>query len=158
MIARTPSKERPFFFRVKNRRLIYLLLICLFALGDFLYFGIARRTLVFYSNIGGKMVVEDRMLQRSDDREMDIQRYVNEVLLGPASPRSDLLFPRETRLASFMFRDGIVYANLTEHAALPINIGEGVYRSFLTLDEGIRRNFSYVKDVRFFIGGNEVFF
>ena len=152
------TKLGSFFGKTKNRRLLYLLAVCLFALGDYFYFGLARRTLVFYSSIGDKIVVEDRMLRRSEDRETDIRRYVTEVLLGPASPRSNLLFPRETRLASFMFRDGVVYADLTESAAMPLNMDESVFRSLLTLNEGVRRNFSYVKDVRIFIGGNEVFF
>ena len=147
-----------FFGRTKNRRLIFLVLIFLFALGNFLYSGLARRTFVFYSNSGDVKVVEDRMLRRSGDRETDIRRYINEALLGPASQRSDPLFPRETRLNSFMFRDGVVFADLTESAALPISRGGDVFRSLLTLNEGVRRNFSYVKDVKLFIGGNEVFF
>jgi len=152
------SKLRLFFGVQRNRRLFYLFVICLFALGDFLHSGLARRTFVFYSNIGDNIVVEDRMLRRSGNRETDIRRYVNEVLLGPASPRSNPLFPRETRLNSFMYRDGVVYADLTEDAALPIGRAGSVFRSFLTLNEGVRRNFSCVRDVRLFIGGNAVFF
>jgi len=152
------SKLRLFLGKTKNRRLVYLLVISLFALGDFLYSGLARRTFVFYSNIGDNIVVEDRMLRRSGDRETDIRRYVNDVLLGPASPRSNPLFPRETRLSSFMYRDGVVYVDFTEPAALPVSRVGGVFRSLLTLNEGIRRNFSSVKDVRLFIGGNAVFF
>ena len=157
------SKEFPamlgsFFGKKKNRRLIYLLILGLLALGDFLYSGLARRTFIFYSHIGDNIVVEDRMLHRAGDRETDIRRYLNEALLGPASPRSNSLFPRETRLTSFMFRDNVVYADLTEHAAMPMSREHGAFRGLLTLNEGIRRNFSYVKDVRLFIGGSEVFF
>jgi len=147
-----------FLSKKKNRRLVYIAAISLFALGDFLYSGLARRTFVFYSNIGDNIVVEDRMLRRSRDRETDVRRYVNQALLGPASPRSNPLFPRETRLNSFMLRDGVVFADLTEYAALPLSREGDVFRSLLTLNEGIRRNFSYVNDVRLFIGGNEVFF
>ena len=152
------SKFGSFFARARNRRLLYLVIICLFTLGDFLYSGHARRTFVFYSDIGDNIVVEDRMLHRSGDRETDIRRYVDEVLLGPAAPGSNPLFPRETRLNSFMFRDAVVYADLTEDALLPLSGGGDVFRSLLTLNEGIRRNFSYAKDVRLFIGGMEVFF
>jgi len=152
------SKLRLFFGKAKNRHITYLLVISLFALGEFLHSGLARRTFVFYSNIGDNIVVEDRMLRRSRNRETDVRRYVNEVLLGPASPRSNPLFPRETRLSSFMLRDGVVYADLTEYAALPVSRAGSVFRSLLTLNEGVRRNFSFVKDVRLFIGGNAVFF
>jgi hypothetical protein len=152
------SKLRTFLSKTKNRRLVYLVIICLFALTDFLYSGLARRTFVFYSDIGDNIVVEDRMLRRSGNRETDIRRYVQEALLGPASPGSNPLFPRETRLNSFLFRNAVVYADLTESAAIPLSGGDGVFRSLLTLNEGIRRNFSHVKNVKIFIGGSEVFF
>ena len=146
-----------FFSKARNRRICYLVLIFLVAFTDFLYSGLARRTFVFYSHIGDSIVVEDRMLHWSLDRETNVRRYVEEALLGPVSPDSVLLFPRETHLSSFMFREGIVYANLTESAVLPPPGSWNLFRSLLTLNEGIRRNFSYVNDVRLFIGGNEAF-
>jgi hypothetical protein len=147
-----------FFGQKKNRRLSYLALIGLIALIEFFSAGMAKRTFVFYSNLESNTVVEDRMLRRSRIRETDIRRYVDEVLLGPVSPNSALLFPRETRLETLMYRGGVVYAGLSEIAALPVPDGRDVFLSLLTLNQGIRRNFSYVKDVRLFIGGNEVFF
>jgi len=163
-----------FFGDKKNRRLIYLILICLFAIGEFYISGLARRTFVFYSYRKGDTVVEDRMLRLSANRETDIRRYIEEALLGPVSPDLAPLFPRETRLTSLMYREGLVYADLSESAALPFQDTDSgstqsgfqgsppekgeVFRSLLTLNEGVRRNFTYVKDVRLFIGGNEVFF
>jgi len=147
-----------FFSKKQNRRIFYLAVICLFALGEFLLSGLVRRTFIFYSNIEGKSVIEDRMLRQSSDRETNIRRYVDEVLLGPASPDSAPLFPRETRLLSFLYRNGVVYTGLSETAALPSGANGDVFRSLLTLNQGIRRNFHQVKDVRLFIGGNEVFF
>ena len=147
-----------FFSKKKNRRIVYLLLVFLVALGDFLHSGLVRKTFVFYSHIGGNVTVEDRMLRRSFDRELDVRLYVEDALLGPMSPGLMVLFPRETYLSSFMLREGVVYANLTESAVLPPPGSWDVFRSLLTLNEGIRRNFSYVKDVRLFIGGNETFF
>ena len=147
-----------FFGNKKTRRLSYLIILCLVAFGEFLHSGLVRRTIVFYSSIEGKTVVEDRMLRRSGDRETDIRRYVDEVLLGPVLPNLDPLFPRETRLESFMYRDTVVYADFSESAALPVEGSRDVFRSLLTLNEGIRRNFSFVGDVRFFIGGNEAFY
>ncbi|MDR1862443.1 MAG: GerMN domain-containing protein [Treponema sp.] len=146
-----------FFGKKRNRRLCYLVLIGIFALGDFFISGLVRRTFVFYSNIEGTAVVEDRMLRRSSSRETDINRYVDEVLLGPVSPDSAPLFPSGTRLESFMYRDGIVYADLSESALFPPG-GADLFRNFLVLNEGIRRNFSFVEGVKIFIGGKEVFF
>ena len=152
------SALKSFFSKAKNRRLTYLALICIFALGDFLHSGLVRRTFVFYADIGGQLFVEDRMLRRTRSREIDIQRYVEEFLLGPASPGLLPLFPRETKLNSFMYRDGVVYLDLSESAAMPISGARDVFSNLLTLNEGIRRNFDHVNDVRIFIGGNDVFF
>ena len=158
LLKKILSSLSVFFSSKRNRRFVYLAALSLFALGEFLFSGLARRTFVFYSTIEGNTVVEDRMLRRASNPETDIHRYVDEVLLGPVSPDLSPLFSRETRLNSFMYRDGVVYADLTESAALPPEGNGDTFRSLLTLNEGIRRNFPKIKDVRLFIGGNEVFF
>jgi hypothetical protein len=150
------------FFEVKSRRrLIFLVLLGLLALGDFLHTGLVRRTFVFYFAADRSIIVEDRMLRRSGSREGDIIWYVEEFLLGPESPDLAPPFPRETRLRSLLYRDGVVYADLSEAAALSFpeqaSPGEGVFGSFETLYWGIRRNFPYARDVRLFAGGNAAF-
>jgi hypothetical protein len=157
-LSKILSSIGAFFSNKRNRRISYLAALVLFALGEFLLSGLVRRTFVFYSNLEGTPAVEERMLRRSSDPETGIRRYIDEVLLGPVSPESAPLFPRETRLSSFIYRENVVYADLTESAALPQEGQPGVFHSLLTLNEGVRRNFPYVKDVRIFIGGNEVFF
>ena len=57
-----------------------------------------------------------------------------------------------------MFRDSVVFADLSEGAVLPLEGNWDLFRSLLTLNEGVRRNFPFVLDVRLFIGGKEVFF
>ncbi|MCL2832083.1 MAG: hypothetical protein FWD78_02840 [Treponema sp.] len=156
------------FWRVKrNRYLSFLVLISLIALVEYLVLGLVRRTFVFYSDLDGSTIVEDRMFHGSSSRETDIRRYVEEIILGPVSPDAALLIPRETALQSLLYRDGVVYADFSVISALPPDTAglpqtvppeDGVFRSFLTINEGIRRNFSYVKDVKLFIGGNEIFF
>jgi hypothetical protein len=131
------------------------------AFSDFLHLGLVRRTFVFYSiNDIKTPVVEDRMLVRAGSREDDIARYVKEALLGPVSREQAPLFPKGTGLESLLYREGVVYANLTESAALPVGLpapeGVDVFTGLYTLYGDIRRNFSYVKDVRLFIGGHQV--
>jgi hypothetical protein len=149
------------FSRVKSRfYLVFLILLGLAALGDFMYAGRVRRTFVFYFVTDMSIIVEDRMLRRSGSREADITRYVEEFLLGPESPDLAPLFSRETRLRSLLYREGVVYVDLSEAAALPfpeLAPGQGVFGGFETLHKGIRRNFPYVRDVRLFAGGNAAF-
>ncbi|MDR2258412.1 MAG: GerMN domain-containing protein [Treponema sp.] len=137
----------------RNRRLLFLALLGIFAFIEFMVLGLVRRTFVFYSINEGMMTVEDRMLKRSPSRELDIARYVEEALLGPISPDMAPLFPQDTRLLSLLYRDGVVYADLSESAALSPLEGGDVFRNLYTLNAGIRRNFSFIKDVRLFIAG-----
>jgi len=138
--------------------LLFLVAIGVIALLDFYRLEHSRRTFVFYSEIDENTVVEERMLRWSGDKETDMRRYIDEALLGPVSPGSEPLFPREARLNSLMYRDDVVYADLSEPAAMSFREGGDAFKSLLTLNEGIRRNFPYIKNVKLFIGGNEVFF
>ncbi|MDR1618907.1 MAG: GerMN domain-containing protein [Treponema sp.] len=147
-----------FFGSRSPRYLFFLTLISLFALTEFVHLGLVRRTFVFYTIDDGFVTVEDRMLKRSPSREQDIRRYVEEALLGAVSPDLAPLFPRETRLESLLYRDGVVYADLSAAAALPPLEGGDVFRNMRTLRDGIRRNFSFVKDVRLFVEGKAAYY
>jgi hypothetical protein len=141
------------------RRLSYLVLLGCFALFDVSRQDMSRRTFVFYTFDRGSALVEDRMLPRSASREEDITRYVEEVLLGPVSLEAAPLFIRGTRFRSLIFRDETVYCDLSQNAALPVPEAKtDVFTGLLALNTGIRRNFSYVADVKLFIEGNEAFF
>jgi hypothetical protein len=140
-----------------RRRLVYLCLLLILACADFLLLGLVRRTFVFYSIGSHKPVAEDRLVAKTGSRENDIKRYVEEALLGPVSLDSAPLFPRGTRLASLLCRDGVVYADLSQSAALPVADGPGVFAALSVLYGGIKRNFSSVKDVRLFIAGHEAY-
>jgi hypothetical protein len=138
-------------------RLLTLLLPIAVALFDFLSLGLARSSFVFYAIDDGLITIENRMLARSPSRELNIARYVEEALLGPSSPNCLPLFPRETRLRSLLYRDGVVYADITEEAVMPPLEGGEVYKNFKTLDSGIKRNFAFVRDVHFFIAGKPAY-
>ncbi|MCL2805439.1 MAG: GerMN domain-containing protein [Treponema sp.] len=140
-----------------KRRLLFIAILGVIALVEFFVLGLARRTFVFYNVDDGVIVVEDRMLKHSKSKEEDIIRYTEETLLGPVSPELLPLFPRDTKLKTLMYRNRVVYADFTESAALSSVEGGSVFDSFRTLYEGISRNFSYVKDIRFYIEGNAVF-
>ena len=140
-----------------KRFLLLAGILTLVALVEFLSLGLARRTFVFYTVSDGIIVVEDRMLKRSGTREGDIIRYVEETLLGPVSPELLPLVTRGTKLRSLLYRNGAVYADLSSVAALPPVEGGRTRDNFRTLYEGILRNFSYVKDVHFFIEGTSVY-
>jgi hypothetical protein len=147
--------------------LLALLILSIAALIDFFTLGLARRTFLFYNIDSGVVIVENRLLpvsrgeasygSKSSPQELDITRYVEEALLGPVSSNSMPLFPRETRLRSLLYRNGTVYVDLSEEAALPPPEGGEVFINMKTLYAGIRRNFPFVREVRFFIAGNAAY-
>ena len=163
--------------------LVFMLMLALSALIEFLYLGLARRTFIFYAINDGLVTVEERMLpvsggsifascniplvsiendQGVPSREVDLTRYVEETLYGPTSPDAMPLFPRDTRLRSLLYQDDVVYVDFTEEAAMPplesIHIESGgVLENIKTLSSGIRRNFPFVRDICFFISGNAVY-
>jgi hypothetical protein len=146
-----------FFGNAACRRALYIIALCLFVLTDYRHAGLTRMTFVFYTIDKGNEVVEERMLPLPQDQEKKIGFYVTEALLGPASQGTLSLFPRDTRLESLLLRDGVVYLDLSETAALPVEDGGDCFQSLSTLDKGIIRNFNFVKEVRLFIAGNEAF-
>jgi hypothetical protein len=142
--------------------LSFLALVMLLGAGlvlSFLY-PQARRTFVF-KGAGGE-VFESRLLARAPTREEDLRRYIDESLLGPASVEDEPLFVRGTKLSSFMYRDGVVYADFSRDASIPPQLFEdrkastGTGDSFSFLRADVLRNFPYVKAVRFFVGGQRV--
>ena len=139
------------------RRLLFIGILVIAAIVNFYNLGLARRTFVFYTLDDGKIVVEDRMLKHSASREDDIIRYTEEMLLGPVSPQLLPLFPRGTMLNSLLFRDGVVYVDFSQNAALPPEGGGSIYNSFRAYSSGIIRNFPYVRDIRFFIEGSAAY-
>jgi hypothetical protein len=145
-----------FFGNSACRALICLVLLCLLAFLDYRRSEFTRTTFVFYDIETGNELVEERMLPLPGNREEKLRFYAAEALLGPALQNALPLFPRDTRLESILFRDGVVYLDLSETAALPVEDGDS-FRSLSSLYRGIRRNFGFVKDVRFFIAGNEAF-
>jgi hypothetical protein len=147
------------FFRKKPcRRFFYLLLLGIPALFECWSGGFVRRTFVFYIRDTGKAEVEERLLPLMPSPEMALRQYVEETLLGPISPEADPLFPRETRLRSLLFRDGILYADLSLSAALPYSPGSDAFRGLYVLYKGLRRNFGFLRDARLFIDGKEAYY
>ena len=141
------------------RSVLIIVILGLVAFLNYYSLGLARRTFVFYTIREGILVVEDRMVKKSNSKEEDIIRYTEEVLLGPVAQDLLPLFLRETRLKTLLFRDGVVYADFTSDAAMPVFDGSWglTQNNFKTLYDGVFRNFSYVKEVRFFIEGRAVY-
>jgi hypothetical protein len=125
------------------------------ALADYFMSGLARRTFVFHISDTGQEIVEERMIIKTGSRETDIDRYVEEALLGQLSPETEPLLGRDVRSEALLLKDGAVFLSVSVEAALQ---GERLWDNLAALSGGIRRNFPFVTDVRFFIAGKEMLF
>ncbi|GMO37363.1 MAG: hypothetical protein Ta2F_13570 [Termitinemataceae bacterium] len=145
------------FFVQRSAKLCFLLplFLCFFALGDFLAFGKDRRTCVYYSLDGKRQIVEERLLPRTDSKEAAISEYVEDLLLGPASLQEAPLINQGAVINLLMLREGVVFLDMSQEAAIPPAEGGDVLRNLEAVKYGIRRNFPYVKEVKIFIDGNE---
>jgi hypothetical protein len=133
-----------------------LAFLSIIAVGDYLVSGLSRRTIVFYAAGGTAAFVEERFIARTGSREGDIRAFVEEAALGPAEWAAAPLFDRAAALESLFVREGTVYVGLSEAAAFPVSGGRSVVESLKSVDADIRRNFSGIRGVRFFIGGREI--
>jgi hypothetical protein len=154
-IQRVITAKIRFFTKKRNIAIAGLLLLCLIAIADYIVSGLARRTLVFHSADTGQELVEERMIARTGSRETDIIRYVEEVILGTLSLETEPLLNRDAKLEALLLRNGVVYLNMSEEAAIPPAVGR-LTDKLETLSKGIRRNFPFVGTVRVFIDGNEI--
>jgi hypothetical protein len=144
-----------FLSRKHNAAIAGLILLCAIALADYLSADFVRRTFVFKEMDTGQDRIEERMIMRTESREGDISRYVEEVILGPLSPGTVPLIDRNARLEALLLRGNAVYLDLSEEAVIP-QAGSGILDSFEVLRGEITRNFPFVKRVRIFIAGNEI--
>ncbi len=140
-----------------RRRAIYLVVLFLFGLSDYVLGWRTARSFEFISRRDGKPVVERRFLPRTFSREDAVSRYVSEYLLGPTDVAAAALFDKEAALRSVLLRDGVAHVDLTPESAFPVETAGGVLNAGSILASGIERNFPSIKHVVVYIEGHELF-
>jgi hypothetical protein len=101
-------------------------------------------------------VAETRVVPFKFNQEDAVELLVREIALGPATRTYSPVIPRGTKVESVMLRDGTVFADLNEIAAL----NEGCPRKIGENADIIRRTVEYnhpgVKRVVVSIGGQVI--
>ncbi|MDR2795167.1 MAG: hypothetical protein LBB47_00470 [Spirochaetaceae bacterium] len=126
-------------------------------MADYFVSGLARRTFVFQLMDTGQDIVEERMIIRTGSREADINRYVEEMILGPFSLEAEPFLDRGAKLESVLLRDAGIFLDFSEEATIPPPVGR-MADKFKVLSANIRLNFCFVKDICIFIAGQETGF
>jgi hypothetical protein len=143
---------------------VILVILALVAAGDFFFSHSERRTITFYADDdagsgrkSGEKRMEERFISHKSGKEEAVRSYIGEILLGPSFPGVQPLLMRGTRLETCFLRDGIVTAGFSVEAAFPVSSsGFGVLDRLKSIRDDIKRNFYYVRDVRFFIAGEDL--
>jgi hypothetical protein len=135
-----------------------VVILSIIALSDYFFSGVIRRTIVFYSLDNGLESVEERFVARTGSAEGDIRAFTEEIILGPAEWETAPLVDRTTSLNSLFLRSGTVFISLSGEAALPQQdfTKGGLLENLRSMERDIKRNFMSVRNVRFFIGGQDV--
>jgi len=97
-------------------------LLVLFLLSLFFFFVPRRpwtRRVLFFPKPGAAgLYGETRLLPERRGLEESLQLLVDELILGPVSPKLSKLMPREVRADSVIARKGVVYLNLSRELVL----------------------------------------
>ncbi|MCQ2577779.1 MAG: GerMN domain-containing protein [Treponema sp.] len=108
-----------------------------------------RYTFVFPSGDSDSFIIENRYLPLKS--ENIISRYVDELLLGPISERTKLIFPRGTKVLSCFQRGGMLYLDLSKDllavdpSSYPLKSGAEL------LEKNITTNFASIKKVEIYV-------
>lgn len=115
-----------------------------------------RRIFVFESYDSTEKSMEVRYLHKKEGEEA-VREFVEELLLGPETDRYIRLFPYGTKLLSCFIRDGVLYTDFSEDAALSMDGTTETERACELLWENVMQNFSDLSEYRVFMMGNEVY-
>lgn len=86
-----------------------------------------------------------------------MERYVEELLLGPSVQRAQPLFPLGTKVLTCFYKKNIFYLNLSEDAFFDFSPDFDFKKSFNLMEKNIKDNFKSVKKIEFFVEGRAVF-
>ncbi len=116
--------------------------------------GGKRRSFEFQTVGTEKPVKEYRNLpQELDD---PLRFYVDELLLGPQTPRARPLFSRGTVVEFCFLRNHELYVGISKKALYEIPDASTISNGIALLKKNIQKNFSQVKKVCVFIDGKSV--
>ncbi|MBT3273506.1 MAG: GerMN domain-containing protein [Spirochaetales bacterium] len=115
---------------------------------------IVQRVLYFPDETTSEWSGEARNIIHKRDIEEGVHELLKELILGPMKLRLERTLPQGTGIRSVMLRDGVLYADFSEHLAA------GDYEMSIDFDqmlEGVKKtilfNLPKIEDVVMFVGG-----
>ena len=114
-----------------------------------------ERTLFFVEPVSKAVVMEHRLIAEKHDLELNVELLIKDELLGPSLLVRDSVFPKGTRLNHILFRDDILYADLSIEAMFPsAHSGLNFKDSIQILEKTISFNFPKIENIVVTIDGS----
>ncbi len=143
-----------------NHTLRYLMLVFILAVasgaGIILKSGFDRRLFYFPVYGSDEIVIEERYLDKKYTGDK-VRNYVDELLLGPVTERARPIFNKGTKAQYCFIRNHVLYLGVTDTVIDNLAEDSTVSKDIELLKTNVRKNFSNIRDVVFFIGNNETF-
>lgn len=115
-----------------------------------------KRTFFFPHDIYGTLNSEIRKLPLKETLEEDIELYIKEVLLGPATYISDHLLPEDTSLQTVILGEETVYIDFAEEIMFTDTMPIPFERSVGALIKSVKFNFPDIETVIITINGQQI--
>ena len=136
------------------RLILSIILIISLTVSLFLFFwkkNTVRRMFIFPS-VSGELIIEYRNLDKNPVQG-DVQYFIDEILLGSQIERTRKIFTFGTKVLSCFQRDEQLYLDLSSDLLqMDDNVIE-LKQGFELLRLNIKKNFSDIKKINFFVDG-----
>lgn len=119
-----------------------------------------RRVLYFEAVDGSGLYIESRRITEyssTQGRDVHVQQFVQELLLGPVTNGFKSLFLQGTRLEYCFVQENILFINLSKEALFPGATTSATKDGVNLLVYNIKKNFSWIESVEIYIDGNKVY-
>lgn len=119
-----------------------------------------RRVLYFEAVDGSGLYIESRCITEyssTQGRDVHVQQFVQELLLGPVTNGFKSLFLQNTRLESCFLQGNSLYINLSKEALFPSVTTSATKDAVDLLVYNIKKNFSWIESVEIYIDSNKVY-
>lgn len=119
--------------------------------------GSDRRVFFFPDEQTGRIRTEIRYLPSARTRDEAFVRYVNELLLGPVTPRVLALYNRPATAQSVFIRGRNAYIVLSDDVVVPGDDTADHFTAYTLFKKNVFTNFRNIARIYLYIEGNEVY-
>ena len=140
---------------------IFLIVILVVSIFFYNFENLGKRRVLYFEAVDGSgLYIESRRITEyssTQGRDVHVQQFVQELLLGPVTNGFKSLFLQNTRLESCFLQGNSLYINLSKEALFPGVTTSATKDAVDLLVYNIKKNFSWIESVEIYIDSNKVY-